>query len=116
MLVENGIQKLKMQTPSYLKGVLFRGCQSLPPSPPLLIPLALLASSLCSTGFLPLCHSQPTAKHLKPQDPEANDCSRLLGFRTGPQIHPYSKSPHQNVQSWRKIQGVSAGAAYESPG
>lgn len=72
----------------------------LTPSPPIRIPSALPASSLWPAGFLPLCHSQPTAKHLKPQNPEANNCCSLLGFRTRPQIHPYYKSPHQNSQSW----------------
>lgn len=62
------------------------------------------ASSLWSTGFLPFCHSQPTAEHRKPPSPEANDYCSLLGFRTRPQIHPYSKPPPPNIQSWRKIQ------------
>lgn len=47
--------------------------------------------------------SRPTAKHLKPQNPEANNSCSLLGFRTQPQTHPFSKSPHQNFQSRREV-------------
>lgn len=90
--------------------------ESLPPSHPSAFPWRCQHPPLGLLGFSlsVVLIQQPNTSNSQNLETN-NNCSRLV-FRTRPQIHLCSKSPHQNIQSRRKILALSSGGACEHPG